>query len=67
MHVGPDSKPIIFNSGCSITVTPGRQDVVGELRPINKQMSGLDGTSDVEGEGIIEWIFRDDFGTYQVI
>ena len=54
MYVGPDSKPIIFDSGCSITVTSHRKDFVGELRPVKKSMLGLNGTAELEGEGLID-------------
>ena len=40
---------------------------VGELQPVNKSMSGLNGTEEVEGEGIVEWMFRDDYRISQTI
>ena len=67
MYVSSDLKPIIFDFGCSIIVTPYRQDFVGELLRVNKYMSVLNGRAEVEGEGMVEWMFRDDYGISQTI
>ena len=61
IYVGSYSKPIIFDSECSITVTPHAQNFVGEFRSVNKSILGLNGTTEVEGEGMVEWMFRDDY------
>ena len=53
IYVGPDLKPIIFDSGYSITVMPYRQAFVGELSPVNKSILGLNDMTEGEGEGTI--------------
>ena len=30
-------------------------------------MTGLNSTAEVEGEGVVEWMFRDDYGISQTI
>ena len=67
LYVSSDLRPIIFDSGCSIIVTPYIQDFVGELQPVNKSMSGFNGTAEVEREAMVEWVFRDDYGISQTI
>ena len=63
----PESKPIIFDSGFSIIVTPHKEDFVGKIKPVNKPISALNVTEEVEGEGMIEWTFRDEYGVSRVI
>ena len=47
-YVGPGSKPIVFDSGCSIAVTPFKEDFVGGITLVQKTMSSLLSTSKVE-------------------
>ena len=66
-YVGKDGVPIIFDTGCSISVTPHKQDFVGTIRPMNKLMTGLSSKAEIKGAGKVKWEFRDDFGVSQVI
>ena len=59
--------PIIFDSGCSVAVSPSKEDFGNTLVPSNKTMLGLGATVQVKGEGIVKWVFRDDYGVNQVI
>ena len=54
LYMGSASKPITFDFWFSITVAPHRHDVMGELKLVNKSISGLSGTTEVEGEGTME-------------
>ena len=53
---------IIVDSGCSVEVSPCKEDFGGTLTPVSKTMMGLGDTAAVEGEGIEKWEFRDDYG-----
>ena len=59
--------PIIFDSGCSVSVSPCREDFGDTLVPSTKSMLGLGATVQVKGEGMVKWEFRDDYGVKQVI
>ena len=54
--------PIATDTGCSLSVTPFRNDFVGELEPSNeKEMVGLKDSVEIQGAGWIEWYIRDIF------
>ena len=57
-----DQIPIVFDSGCSITVTPCKDDFFGLITPVNKTMIGLGTNTQLVGEGLVKWVFRDDYG-----
>ena len=54
--------PIIFDSGCSVSVSPSKEDFGDTLVPSTKTMLGLEATVQVKGEGMVKWAFRDDCG-----
>jgi hypothetical protein len=52
--------PIVFDTGCSYSVTPFKEDFVGKLRPPNSwSLLGIKEPIEVEAEGQIEWTMRD--------
>ena len=54
--------PVVFDSGCTISITPYKEDFVGGLTPVKKTITGLSSTVEVEGEGTVWWSFYDDYG-----
>ena len=44
---------IIFDSGCTTYVTPHREDFVGKVKVVNKTMQGLNFTTKITGEGVL--------------
>ena len=60
-------RPIVFDSGCTISISPYKEDCVGGLTQINKPITGLSSTVEVEGEGAVLWSFYDDYGVIQHI
>ena len=57
-----DSIYIVFDSRCTTTMTPFKEDFVGKITPVIKSMRGLGATATVAGEGYFEWNFRDGYG-----
>ena len=52
-YIANEDKPIVFDSGCSIAVTPRLEDFVGDIKQVKKTMTGLSSTAQVEGEGMV--------------
>ena len=68
IYVGAlDDIPIIFDSGCSVTMMPNDEDFYGLITPVNKTMMRLGATAKVKGEALIKWVFRDDYGVKQAV
>lgn len=69
--VHPDHKchvPIVFDTGCSHSVTPFLDDFVSELEdPSTLALTGLTDSVKVEGEGWVEWPIKDYFGQSAII
>ena len=60
--------PIVFDTGCSTSVTPFAEDFVSEIKPADIQdLTGLTDAPKVEGFGYVEWPIRDVFGQVAVI
>ena len=59
---GDDDIHIAFDSGCYVAVTPNKEDLCGPITSVNKTMIGLGATARMEGEGLVEYTFRDDYG-----
>ena len=57
----------MFDSGCTLAVTPFESDFQGPITPVKKQMNGLGATAQVTGEGTIGFIFRYDYGVDKYI
>ena len=53
-YIGSDDVPIIFGSGCTITVTPHLSDFIYPPTPVNKRMKGLSGSVKVDGQGFVD-------------
>ena len=64
-YIANGDKPIVFDSGCSIEVTPHLIDFVGEIKQVKKEMTGISSRAQVEGEGNVNWTFYDDYGVVQ--
>lgn len=61
--VSPDGCPVVIDSGASTSVTPFREDFVGDMIPLNDQkVAGITETAVIEGIGSVEWTVFDDFG-----
>ena len=55
--------PIVFDTGCSFSVTPFMDDFVTPLRKADvSQLNGLTDIVKIEGIGTVEWTVRDVFG-----
>ena len=61
--------PVIWDSGASISVSPNRDEFVGEYTklPFYTQLLGLAKGARVEGQGQVQWAFHDTQGTLRVI
>lgn len=60
---GPDDMPIVFDTGCSLSITPFKEDFVDDLgEPDCKEMKGLADSTRIEGMGTVEWTVRDLYG-----
>ena len=59
--------PIVFDSGCSIAVTPYMHDFVGPIRPSTRSINSISSSASVEGEGEVLWNFVDDYGVTQQV
>ena len=67
LYTGNEGKPVVFDSGCTLTVLPYKSDFEGPITPVNKQMKVLGTSEQVTGEGTIAWTFRDDYGVEKYI
>ena len=67
IYAGDEGTYVVFDSGCTLAVSPFKSDFQGSITPMNKQMNGLGATSKVTGEGTITWTFRDDYGVEKYI
>ena len=67
MYVNDNDIAIVFDSGCSVAVAPHLEDFIGPITKVDKTMRGLGASVKVEGGGIIQWCFRDDYGVKQMI
>ena len=59
--------PIIFDSGCSVVVSPSKADFGDTLVPSNKNMLELGATVRAKSDGTVQWGFKYDYGVSQVI
>jgi hypothetical protein len=60
--------PIVFDTGASSSVSPLREDFIGELQPPQIQtLQGLKGTISVAGSGTVEWTIFDVYGITRTI
>ena len=67
MYLEEGTVPFIFDSGCSVAVSPYKDNFGGTLQPCTKTMIGLGASATVEGEGVVQWVFKDDYGVDQLI
>ncbi len=60
--------PVVFDTGCSFSVTPFIEDFVSELEHTDvSELTGLTDTAKIHGVGWVEWPIRDVFGQVAVI
>ena len=55
LYAGEDGKPIIFDLGYTLEVTPDVSDFIGRKKLVQKIMNRLGATSNVIGKGTIIW------------
>jgi hypothetical protein len=66
-HKG-DCVTIVIDTGASVSVTPVLTDFIGPLRPCSTaNLKGLSGSTEVIGEGTVNWLVRDMFGNKRKI
>jgi hypothetical protein len=60
---------VIWDTGASLSVTPCRDDFVGQLRPpsLRTTISGIARGVAIRGEGVVSWNFHDDNGGLRTI
>ena len=67
-YIGVGGHRILFDSGCTTTVTPYLDDFVGGIKYVKgREMQGLSATTKVVGIGMVEWDFQDDYGIKHTI
>ena len=67
-YVGIEGNLILFDSGCTMTVTPYLDDFVGDIKYVKgKEMQGLSSITKIVGIGMVEWDFQDDYGVKRTI
>jgi hypothetical protein len=59
--------PVIWDSGASMCMTFDRSDVVGDITPVNKRLSGIGSGLNITGTGTVCWAMRDDSGKLRLI
>jgi hypothetical protein len=60
--------PIVIDTGASVSVAPVLTDFIGPLRPCaTANLKGLSGSTEVIGEGTVNWLVRDVFGNKRKI
>ena len=60
--------PVVFDTGCSFSVTPFIENFVSELEHTDvSELTGLTDTAKIHGVGWVEWPIRDVFGQVAVI
>ena len=59
--------PVVFDSGCTVSIIPYKDDFVGTITNVKKTITGLSSTVEVEREGTVLWSFYDDYGVIQHI
>ena len=65
---GADLLPIVIDSGASCSLTPNKNDFIGDIRPATiNELRGLSNTTKVLGVGTVEWTIRDVFGAVRTL
>ena len=60
----PDDLPMVIDTGGSKSVTPVKNDFVGDIRPADiSDLQGLSASTVVVGVGTVRWTIKDVFGT----
>ena len=60
-----NTTPIVFDSGCTVAVTPHIHDIIRPPTKVSETMNGLSSLASVEAEGMVEWCFLDNCGVTQ--
>ena len=59
-HDDPAHYPIVIDSGASVSVSPNPNDFVGGIHPTQLlDLKGINGTTQVVGQGVVEWTVFD--------
>jgi hypothetical protein len=59
-HDDPAYYPIVIDSGASVSVSPNPNDFVGGIHPTQLlDLKGINGTTQVVGQGVVEWTVFD--------
>jgi len=67
-HDDSNELPIVFNTGCSLSVTPFESDFISALEePDVDVMKGLSDSVAIKGVGRVKWTIRDYHGTVGAI
>ena len=70
VHLSSDHKeiPIIIDSGASVSISPVREDFVGQLRHLpGSTIRGINSVTTIDGIGDVEWTIRDLHGNVPTI
>ena len=57
-----DSKRILIDNCASYSISHDKEDFVGELKPVKRQIKGIGGTLGDVQKGTIIWWIEDDYG-----
>jgi hypothetical protein len=57
-----DSKRILIDNCASYSISHDKEDFVGELKPVKRQIKGINGTLGDVQKGTIIWWIEDDYG-----
>ena len=67
-HDNQSELPVVFDTGCSLSVTPYESDFITALEePDVDVMKGLSDSVAIKGVGLVKWIVRDCHGTVGAI
>ena len=61
LYFEKDTIPIIFDSGCTTSVTPYLTDFVNPPTPVDKYMEILSSSSKVKVQGLVDCTLKDDY------
>ena len=64
-YINIDDIPIVFDSGCTVTVTPHTADFIWKIESVNKSIKVLSSHAKVEGGGTVLWIFMMTMESYK--
>ena len=66
-HVNAAELPIVIDTGASTSLSPVLSDFIGPLEPAPLEINGLANTTQVDGQGWVEWTIIDLRGLKRII